>query len=524
MSDLSLAEAGPGELPFAEAIPADASHPFHIRSDQFELQDRLDALERLARSVRRELGPLVATAQGEATGLRQHLVEGDPLLDIVSSLERTCGRAQEVLLELGDFAGATLGHPELLDLNDLVLDLESALITIVGPDIRLHLDLQAEPALVRVDTDTLIDSVFELARNAAAAMPDGGQLTFQTRHERGDRENGVVRLDVIDTGIGMDPLTLARAREPFFTTRPGARGLGLSRLHGCLAVAGGELVLSSHPAQGSRVGLRLPAVGTAVERQRRERSWHRPLARSETILLVEDDAMIRLTARRMLARQGYQVITAGDAAEAEARALAHRGTIDLLVADLSLPGATGLEIATSLRWRRPELAILFIGGGPAEVVQLPETGDLPRCCASPSAVPRWARPSRAPSDDAPPRPARRPSTWGATWRWPGGCAPASTRAPGTSPGGPTWQPLRRLAPPPPHPGVCRPARAGPRARTGRPSPARAAARRPAGRAHQQPAHPGPHAGDGRAGRCDHPAPGVRKAHLREVLEERSTTR
>jgi len=202
-------------------------------------------------------------------------------------------------------------------------------------------------------------------------MPDGGTLTLRTLTlEVGDEEGAAglrpgryVGVSVADTGTGMDEATVGRVFEPFFTTKGMERGtgLGLSTAHGIVAQSGGEIRAVSRPGSGSTFTVLLPsadsAPGPAGTTQATE-----PGSGSETIMLVEDEEMLRTLAERQLTRLGYTVVCAASGEEALERIARFEGEIDLVVTDVVMPGLTGQELARRLRRERPALRVLFMSG------------------------------------------------------------------------------------------------------------------------------------------------------------------
>jgi CheY-like chemotaxis protein len=225
-------------------------------------------------------------------------------------------------------------------------------------------------------------AILNLAVNARDAMPEGGTLTISATPvvvgatEQADlRPGGYVRLVVSDTGTGMDEATLARAIEPFFSTKGVGRGtgLGLSMVHGLAAQLGGGLSVSSTPGLGTSVALFLPVSEEAARQPERAASFqvHRG---SGIVLLVDDEELVRLSTADMLTELGYTVVEA-DSAEEALRLVDQGQRFDVLVTDHLMPGLSGTELAHALRGRHPGLAVLVISGyAEAEGIAL----ELPR--------------------------------------------------------------------------------------------------------------------------------------------------
>jgi two-component system cell cycle sensor histidine kinase/response regulator CckA len=190
-------------------------------------------------------------------------------------------------------------------------------------------------------------------------MPDGGVLTIGVRTEAG---GDTVVLEVADTGVGMDEEIQARVFEPFFTTREKGVGLGLASVYGIVRQSFGEVSVNSTPGAGSTFLVRLPRVepeearSSAVVTEPPVRPGH------ETILLVEDEDVVRTLAHRVLERSGYTVLPCADGAEALAIAEQHEQPIHLLLTDVVMPGLRGHEVAARVSASRPEIKVLYMSG------------------------------------------------------------------------------------------------------------------------------------------------------------------
>jgi CheY-like chemotaxis protein len=193
--------------------------------------------------------------------------------------------------------------------------------------------------------------------NARDAMPDGGKLTIRTR----DVEDAFVELSVADNGLGMDEATRAQIFEPFFTTREQGVGLGLASVYGIVQQSGGDVTVESEPGLGSTFTVRLPRVLEVAENPQAVLE-PAPTPGSETILLVEDEDVVRELTRRVLERQGYTVLACANGMEAVALAERNDRSIDLLLTDVVMPGMRGYEVAKRVADTRPEIKILYMSG------------------------------------------------------------------------------------------------------------------------------------------------------------------
>jgi CheY-like chemotaxis protein len=240
----------------------------------------------------------------------------------------------------------------------------------LGPkiDVRVRVADDLPPAVA--DANQLEMAILNLAVNARDAMPDGGVLTIsaaresiRSGHRSKLRQGHYVRLSVADTGVGMDQDTLARAVEPFFSTKGIGKGtgLGLSMVHGLASQLDGGLTISSTPGEGATIDLWLPVSLVGVEDAAPTLSGSARPTHRGTALLVDDEDLVRMSTADMLMDLGYRVVEASSAEEA-LRLVADGLRPDVLVTDHLMPGMTGVDLARSLRHRRPELPVLIVSG------------------------------------------------------------------------------------------------------------------------------------------------------------------
>ena len=264
--------------------------------------------------------------------------------------------------------------PEIADLNQVVVNFEKMLRRLIGEDVDLVVKLAAQPLRVLADIGQVEQVIMNLAANARDAMPRGGRLTLETGfrelHSDGsepvDGEASVryVELAVIDTGVGMDQETIARLFEPFFTTKDihHGTGLGLSVTYGIVKSHKGHLKVESWPDQGSVFRVYLPLTEALPDEVSAPARLAEPPLASATILLVEDNADVRLLMREILSGAGYGVLEASSVSHAMDIGQNHPGPIDLLVSDIVMPGFSGLELGKRLTAIRPGMSVLYVSG------------------------------------------------------------------------------------------------------------------------------------------------------------------
>ncbi len=284
-------------------------------------------------------------------------------------------RAAALTHRLLAFARRQTLDPKPTDINRLVADMEELIRRTVGPSVRVETIGAPDLWTTQVDPNQLENALLNLCINARDAMPDGGSLMVETSNqwvdERGARERDVppgqyVTLSVTDTGTGMTPEVIARAFDPFFTTKPlgAGTGLGLSMTYGFARQSGGQVRIYSEVGRGATLCLYLPRhIGEAetIEAQR-DLSDVPHAARGETILVIDDEPLVRMLVTDVLRELGYIALEAGDGPSG-LKVLQSTVRIDLLITDIGLPGGMdGGQVAEAARKLRPEMKVLFITG------------------------------------------------------------------------------------------------------------------------------------------------------------------
>jgi signal transduction histidine kinase len=343
---------------------------------------RLESLGQLAGGVAHDFNNLLAVilnylsfASEEvaaATGPdpAPHLeAAGADLVEAEKAAQRAAGLTHQLLL----FARRDVVRPQVLDLDSVITSVEEMLRRTLGEHVELVITPAGDLWPVLADPGQLEQVLVNLAVNARDAMPDGGTLTIDTSNITVDadtiaggskaRMGRNVRLRVSDTGVGMTPETAEHVFEPFFTTRRdnGGTGLGLATVYGILMQADGHIRIYSEPGAGTTFTITLPVTAEVATPLTGPAPYQRR-PKGETVLIVEDEAALREVTKRILARNGYQVITAGSGPEALAVAVAHPGAIHLLVTDVVMPQMLGKEVAERMRAIKPDIEVLFMSG------------------------------------------------------------------------------------------------------------------------------------------------------------------
>ena len=258
-----------------------------------------------------------------------------------------------------------------MSLNPIITGLEKMLHRLLGEDVTLISDLQADMAKVRIDPGQMEQAIMNLVVNARQAMPTGGRLTLRTAQIAVTSDGAAphanlptgsyVLLSVTDTGNGMDAETQARVFEPFFSTKREGTGLGLSTVYGIVQQSGGFIFVDSAPGQGACFSIYLPVTSE----QESSEMLVAPVTAdtgSETVLLVEDEDEVRKVLHQILIGKGYRVFQAGSGEEALAISRLHRGTVHLLLTDVTMPRMKGTELANRLLAERPQTRVIYMSG------------------------------------------------------------------------------------------------------------------------------------------------------------------
>jgi len=337
---------------------------------------KMEALGQLAGGIAHDFNNLLTVVTGNADEVLEVLSEdpsgNEELIASLNDIAGAAARASELTSQLLAFGRQQRLRVESLDVNARLRDLERMLRRTLSENIQFSLDLTSELGRVEVDPGQFDQVIMNLVINARDAMPQGGELTVKT----GAFESGAhswVRVQVQDTGCGMDSAVRDRIFEPFFSTKgPGhGTGLGLSTAYGIVDQAGGSLTVESTPSVGSTFSLILPATAAQAARveNEAERKAIPQLRGTETILLCEDDGSVRELTARVLSKAGYDVLVASRPEVALELAAQAGSRIVLLVTDVIMPRMNGLELVNALRTKGHHLEALFISGYAAPVLE-----------------------------------------------------------------------------------------------------------------------------------------------------------
>ncbi|MBK8164419.1 MAG: response regulator [bacterium] len=336
--------------------------------EQLRQSQRLESVGQLAGGIAHDFNNVLTAIVGYAELIRSDVGAQSPAHGHAGGVLRAAERAAALTRQLLAYSRRQVLSPQVLELGGVVEQLGEMLRRLIGEHIRLRIDTDARGSWALVDRSQIEQVIVNLVVNARDAMPDGGELVITVACAGDDHATGVhdgphVALVVADTGVGMDEAVRARAFDPFFTTKDRGKGtgLGLSTVYGIVRQSGGDVFLDSRPGQGTTVTVCLPRVapGAAPEAAAPARIAAHATA---TILVAEDEPMVRELTADCLARAGFTVLSAADGEAALELAAAHAGPLDLLLTDVVMPRLGGRELAARLRAARPDLRVLFISG------------------------------------------------------------------------------------------------------------------------------------------------------------------
>lgn len=338
--------------------------------------ERVESIATLAGGIAHDFNNLLMVVSGHTTMLLDELGDGHPARDDVEAIAAASERMAELTRQLVTFSRRQMVRPVTIDLNAVVERSLPAIAGVVGRSVAVEARMHPEPVLVDIDPEELERSLIHLATNAREAMPSGGLLVLETEVvdlptvADGESSESRARFGVVtlsDDGVGMEPSVLARAVEPFFTTRGDGHGtgLGLSAVHGMARQAGGQLSLYSEPGVGTTARIYLPcseADAPTADTRSKEVAAAPPGDPSTRVLVIDDNDSVRLLVERILVDRGYDVVATGSPDEALALVRDPSRPVAVVVTDVVMPGADGHELAARLRASAPDLRVLFISG------------------------------------------------------------------------------------------------------------------------------------------------------------------
>jgi PAS domain S-box-containing protein len=369
-----------GEIVGASAIARDITAQKHAES-QLRQSQKMEAIGRLAGGVAHDFNNILAIINACTEFLRDRLDPAAEPSTYVENIRKATDRGASLTRQLLTFSRTPAIKTQILDLNDRLKEISKLLVPLLGDDVEVRIVSKSPSVIIEADPGQLDQIVVNLAVNARDAMPQGGAFILETssvtldddfaaQHQAMIRGKYVL-LGASDTGIGMDEATSCRIFEPFFTTKEIGKGtgLGLSTVYGIVKQNGGHVFVYSEPGHGTTFKIYLPSAEDKVglPSQRPEEKV-RPSRPGRTILLVEDDEIMRSITRKLLEEHGYRVFEANDGKSALDWAQANSESVDLLLTDVVMRNMSGPELAENLHRSHPNLNVIYMSGYTGELM------------------------------------------------------------------------------------------------------------------------------------------------------------
>jgi PAS domain S-box-containing protein len=343
-------------------------------AEQLRQAQKMEAIGQLTGGIAHDFNNLISVINGYGDFLMRELAQDDPKRGDVEQILEAGEHAASLTSQLLAFSRKQILQPRILDLNGLIAEASAVYRRLIGEDIQLL--AVPEPSLGRIEADPgqMHQILMNLVLNARDAMPQGGKLTIETGNADLDETyiqshpaavpGRYVTLAVSDTGIGMDEKTKAHLFEPFFTTKEAGKGtgLGLATVSGIVQQNHGFIWVYSEPGRGTTFKIYLPRAKEEPGKVARSDKGQHELRGTETILVVEDAALLRAMMVRALGQRGYIVLDAANGKDALHLAQNVAGKIHLLLTDIVMPGMSGKAVASELESARPGIKVLYVSG------------------------------------------------------------------------------------------------------------------------------------------------------------------
>jgi PAS domain S-box-containing protein len=335
--------------------------------------ERMEAVGQLASGVAHDFNNLLTIIKGYSSIMMERNPEG-PDARAAKEIQQAADRAASLTHQLLAFGRKQTLQPRVLDLNAIVRGLEKMLRRVLSENVDLTIRTAPGLGFVKADPVQMEQVLLNLVVNARDAMPKGGRLTISTAAKHVDFDSGenetfiragdYVTLSVADTGIGMDAATRQRIFEPFFTTKEVGKGtgLGLATVYGIVKQSNGHIGVDSEPGHGTTFYVLLPRIENEAMAARKSTMAETHKRGTGTILLAEDEPLLRELGETILTQAGYKVLTAPNSDSLKMLLTSYSGTIDLLLTDVIMPGISGPELVRLVRHSRPSIRVLYMSG------------------------------------------------------------------------------------------------------------------------------------------------------------------
>jgi hypothetical protein len=371
--DLAVSQVVRGGAPMLIVVVRDISKRKKLE-EQYRQSQKMEAVGRLAGGIAHDFNNLMQAILGYSNLLDRRLAPGDPNHETVDQIQKSLAHATSLTRQLLAFSRKQVLKSKPLALNKVVGEMHDLLQRVLGETIHLEINLAEPVPWIRADAGQMEQVILNLAINARDAMPQGGTLGIETANvtftepkafSSGHLPPGsYALLRISDTGCGMSLEVQAHLFEPFFTTKESGKGtgLGLSNVYGVVKQSGGDVSVTTAVGLGTTFHIYLPRFDALSDE---EESTHLKPAHgggNETVLLVEDEELVRMMLVEVLKAAGYAVLDARHGEDALSLAAQFRNPIHLLVTDMTMPGFSGSELARRLGEKRPTMRVLFISG------------------------------------------------------------------------------------------------------------------------------------------------------------------
>ncbi len=343
--------------------------------EQLRHVQKMDAVGTFAGGVAHDFNNILTVIIGYGSLLRPRLDDGNPLKNYVDDILAAAERAANLTRRLLAFSRKQIMSPDQVNLNEIVKRFEKFLMRVIGEDIEFKIHLSDKDLIVMADRGQIEQVLMNLATNARDSMPAGGILTIKTERVDIVGLNGYIKpgsyavITVSDTGRGMDEATRLRIFEPFYTTKETGKGtgLGLSIVYGIIKQHNGEVNVYSEPGKGTTFKIYLKLIDTRIEGTKVSAPAI-PVGGTETILIAEDDAVVRKLVKGILEEHGYTVIEATDGEDAVARFTENKDSVQLLLLDVVMPRKNGKEAYEEIHRIKENVPVLFTSGYTADII------------------------------------------------------------------------------------------------------------------------------------------------------------
>jgi nitrogen-specific signal transduction histidine kinase/ActR/RegA family two-component response regulator len=369
-----------GEIVGASVIARDMTAQKKAES-QLRQAQKMEAIGRLAGGVAHDFNNILAIINSCTEFLRDRIDPSAEPSIYVDNIRKATDRGTSLTRQMLAFSRTSAIQPQILDLNERLREISKLLRPLLGDDVEILIVPRSPSAIIEADPGQLDQIVVNLAVNARDAMPRGGKFILETgavsfddafaAQQQAMAAGKYILLAVSDTGNGMDEATVSRIFEPFFTTKESGKGtgLGLATVYGIVKQSAGHILVYSEPGHGTTFKIYLPSaehkIGIASKPEVETAS---PKRQGSTILLVEDDEIMRSLTRQLLEEHGYTVVEADDGQSALEWVGSHPGPIDLLLTDVVMRRMSGPELAERLNSSQPTLKVVYMSGYTGELM------------------------------------------------------------------------------------------------------------------------------------------------------------